>query len=274
MTITLAPRNTMAPVPRVEISFEAADLPAGTDRVTVWRVANGREFKVRDGIDRVVISAVNMVDVEPDLRGSIIYQAECWAGSTPLGRVALGATEMAWAGGAVIQQPLDPSLSVEAVLKWGTANELARESPGALVFSSGAVAPDYVGFGPRRALQGVDIVLDVAESDRETLHASLGTYAQSQLPIWLIRAPDVRWPAVFFCHVPRLVEVDRSGYGGNVLSYVLKVDEVNPPAAALVISLLSYDDLDVSYASYTAMDAAYASYDIRDRDYSLAGAAG
>ncbi len=274
MTVVLTPRNTMAPVPRVEISFDAADLPAGTDRVTVWRVANGREFKVRDGIDRVVISSVSLVDVEPDLRGLLIYQAECWAGSASLGRVALGSTAMAWTGGTVIQQPLDPALSVEAQLNWGTATDLTRTTPGGLVFSSGSVAPDYVGFGPRRSLQGVVLVFEVDEADQETLQATLGTYNTQQLPIWLIRSTDVRWPTVFFCHVPALTETDRSGYGGDIIGYSATVDEVNPPAAALVISLLSYDDLDVSYASYTAMDAAYASYDIRDRDYSLAGAAG
>lgn len=274
MTVVLTPRPNMNPVPRVEISFGAADLPAGTTRVTVWRVANDREFKVRDGIDRVMVSAISLIDVEPDLIGSVVYEAECWSPTSRLGRVSLGTTAVGWTGGTVIQQPLDPSLSVEVQLNWGTANELARSTPGGLVFPSGAITPDYVGFGPRRSLQGVKVSLEVAPADRKVLQASLGTYSVQQLPIWLIRSTDVRWPAVFFCHVPALVEVDRSGYGGDVLGYETAVDEVSPPAPALVVSLLSYEDLDVSYASYTAMDAAYASYDERDRDYTLAGAAG
>lgn len=274
MTVVLTPRPTMAPVPRVEISVGSADLPAGTNRVTLWRVANGREFKVRDGIDRVMVSTLSLIDVEPDLIGSVAYEAECWNGSNRLGRVSLGSTTVGWQGGTVIQQPLDPSLAVEVQLNWGTAVELTRSTPGDLVFASGAVTPEYVGFGPRRSLQGVKLAFEVAPADREMLHATLGTYAVQQLPIWLVRSTDVRWPAVFFCHVPSLTDVDRTGFGGDVLGFETTVDEVSPPAPALVVSLLSYEDLDVSFASYAAMDAAYASYDERDRDYSLAGAAG
>ena len=225
-------------------------------------------------IESAGTGSLSLIDYEPPLRGSFSYEAECWAGSTPLGRVAIGSSTIGWTGGTVIQQPLDPSLAVKVQLNWGTAPELTRATPGGLVFSSGEATPDYVGFGPRRSLQGVPVAFEVADADLETLHATLGTYETPQLPIWLIRSTAGRWPSVFFCHVPFLSEVDRSGYGGDVLGFTTTVDEVNPPAPALVIATLSYADLDAGYASYTARDAAYASYDAQDRDYSLAGLAG
>lgn len=225
-------------------------------------------------IESAGTGSLSLIDYEPPLRGSFAYEAECWAGDAPLGRVALGSTTIGWSGGTVIQQPLDPSLAVQATLNWGTADRLTRSTPGELVFSLGSTTPDYVGFGPRRALQGVNLSLEVADEDMEMLHSTLGTYEVQQLPVWLVRSTMGRWPAVFFCHVGTLSEVDRSGFGGGVVGFDLTVDEVSPPVPALVISVLSYMDLDASFASYTAMDNAYASYDQRDRDYSLAGATG
>lgn len=280
---TITPRADLAPVPRVELVINAADVPAGTDRITVWRISDGREFKVRDGIDRTMVSSVALVDVEPG-RGTVsVYEAECWDGALPLGRVALGSTTVPWVGdrnSVIIQQPLDAGLSVEVQKLDGTWPELTRETPGDLVFTEGASLPVYVGFGPRRGLQGVELSVAVrTREDAERLHATLGGYGVSQLPIWLVRGDGTFLPRIFFCRVKALKEVDidvrlPADDGESWSGFRATVDEVAPPAPAILNAILTYDDLDAGYASYTAMDAAYPSYDAKDRDYTLAGLAG
>jgi hypothetical protein len=284
VTVTLTPKTDMAPVPRIEIVVNSVDVPAGTDLITIWRISEGREYRVRDGIDRVMVTAVSLVDVEA-ARGVVsTYEAECWDGSLFLGRVALGSTTLAFVGddnSLLVQQPLDPALSVEVIKLDGMWPEFIRSTPGDLVYAEGAFVPTYVGFGPRRALE--QLTVDIAVASRAAavaLHATLGTYDTPQLPIWLLRGAGGLAPRLLFVRVASLVEIDidvrmlpvgADADGWSTFRAV--VDEVAPPAPAVVSSILSYDDLDAGYASYTAMDAAYASYDAKDRDYTLAGLA-
>lgn len=278
MTVTLTPKADLAPVPRVEIVVNSVDVPAGTDMLTIWRVSEGREYRVRDGIDRVMVSAVSLVDVEAPRGAVSVYEAECWDGLLPLGRVALGSTTVPWVGdenSIIIQNPLDADLSVEVPKLDGTWPSLTRETPGDLVFTEGASLPVYVGFGPRRGFQGVAVQFAApTRAIAAAVHATLGDHGTPQLPIWLIRGDGTLLPRVFFGRVKSLTEVDIDLRMGDEWSaFQAEVDEVAPPAPAILNSILSYDDLDAGYASYTAMDAAYASYDAKDRDYSLAGLA-
>lgn len=279
MTVTITPRTDMNPVPRVELVINKVDVPAATTRLTVWRVSDGREYKVRDAIDRTIVTAVSFVDVEP-ARGTVsVYEAECWSATNAyLGRVALGSTTVAWVGDrntVVIQQPLDAELSVEVQKLVGSWPELTRETPGDLVFTEGASLPIYVGFGPRRGYQGVAVEFAVSSrAQAAALHETLGDHGTPQLPIWLIRGDGTFLPRIFFGRVKALTEIDFDvSLGDEWSTFRAVLDEVTPPAPALLNSVLSYDDLDAGYASYTTMDAAYASYDAKDRDYSLAGLA-
>lgn len=95
------------------------------------------------------------------------------------------------------------------------------------------------------------------------------------MPVWLIRAHHGFLPRVFFCYVRTLVEVDINlRHRGEWTRFQAVVDEIAPPAPALVISPLSYTDLDVTFESYDDMDAAFPSYNARDTAWDLAGAAG
>lgn len=279
MTITLVPRGDMMPVPRVEISVGVADVPAGTNRVTIWRVSEGRTMKVRDGVDRTMVSSVSLVDVEPGRGVVSAYEAECWNGSIRVGRIALGSVIVPWIGDTktvLLQQPLDPNLSLEVFNLAGSWPSLTQSAPGEGVYTDGGTLPTFVGFGPRRGFEDVSIDFGVSSrADAVKLRATLGTDEQPQLPIWLIRGGDSFLPRVFFCMVKTLVEVDINNRMERGWSrFQATVTECKPPAPALLVSLLSYNDLDAAYASYTARDAAYASYDEQDRDYSLAGLAG
>lgn len=279
MTVVLTPHGDMDPVPRVEIVVEASDLPAGTDRVTFWRVSEGHSLKVRDGIDRTMVASVSLIDLEPGRGASSTYEAECWDGTVSLGRIALGTVFVPWVGATtsvLVQQPLDPHLSLEVHNLVGSWPDLTQDAPGEAVYTEGDSLPTVVGFGPRTGFE--DVTIDFGVSSREDaarLRATLGTRGDPQVQVWLIRGGDSFLPRVFFCHVKRLVEVDINNRLGKGWSrFRATVTECKPPAPALVVSLLSYDDLDAGYTSYTARDAAYASYDLQDRDYSLAGLAG
>lgn len=279
MTVTLAPFGDMAPVPRVEIVVEAEDLPAGTDRVTLWRSSGDRSIKVRGGVDRTLITSLSLLDMEPGRGVPSSYEAECWDGAVAKGRVALGTVTVPWVGdpmSVLVQQPLDPHLSIEVFNLSGSWTSLTQVAPGELVYNEGQPLGTLVGFGPRRGFENVQIDFGVASREAAAaLRATLGSEAQPQLPIWLIRGGDDFLPRVFFCVISRLVEVDIDNTSGLGWSrFQATVSECKPPAPALVVSILSYDDLDAAYVSYTARDAAYASYDEQDRDYSLAGLAG
>jgi len=111
--------------------------------------------------------------------------------------------------------------------------------------------------------------------DADRVRATLGTQAEPQLPVWLVRTHQGLLPRRFYGHVKSLVEADINLRAGKTWSrFQSTLSEVARPAPGLQVSPLSYDDLDVSYASYDERDAAYASYDEMDTDWSLAGASG
>ncbi|KTR78008.1 hypothetical protein NS234_04900 [Microbacterium oxydans] len=230
-------------------------------------------------IESAGTGSLSLIDYEPPLRGSFTYEAECWAGSESKGRVSIGTVTSPWVDSpevVLVQQPLDPNLSLEVLNLSGSWPSLSQEAPGELVFAEGAARGTFVGFGPRRGLSGVQIDFGVSSREQAaSLRATLGTERQPQLPIWLIRSTGEFFPKVVFCVVKTLVEVDiDTAMGDGWSRFQATVTECEPPAPALVIATLSYSDLDAGYASYTARDAAYASYDAQDRDYSLAGLAG
>jgi hypothetical protein len=258
----------------------AAELPAGTDRVTFWRESAGRKLKVRGGVNRVFSGEFGMQDLEPAARGiPSTYEVECFQGSVSLGVVAIGSATVGRPGAlyeSVLQQPLNPNLNVLIEELDVSVPAITRQAPGEVVYTEGNPYPSLIGFGPRRGLEGVEVAF--AAPTREfaaSVWATLGTVDAPQMPVWLIRSSHPLLPPVFFCEVLSLQEQDVNMFvGGTESRFVATVTEVAPPAPGLIVSPLSYDDLDFAYESYTARDAAYPSYTAQDSDYSLAGAAG
>lgn len=316
MIVTLTPLADMGPVPRVEVRvspsttydggapgdsapdlsggspaaagpvFDAGtpstlmvDVPEGADRVTLWRACEGRSLKVRGGVDRFYGGSFALLDLEAGFDRPSAYELECWDGATSLGRVSLGSVVLPgpadpWV--TVVQQPLEPRLSVVFEETEVNAPGVGRVGPASLVTVEGASYPRLVSQGPRSGLSGVE--LSFIATTRETAAAAwatVGTEDDPQLPVWLVRSRHPLLPAVFFCDTRGLQEVGVNLHvGGSQSRFELTVDEVAPPAPALVISPLSYDDLDVSFVSYDAMDDAFTSYDARDSAFEYAGASG
>lgn len=256
------------------------DVPEGTDSVTLWRVSEGRRMKVRGAIDRFFAGELGVLDLEAGRKGaSSQYEIECFVDGELAGTRSLGAITLPTPGPlyqTVIQQPLNPFLSV--VLEEFTASvpSITREAPGEVVYTEGSRYPTLISAGPRRGVTGVQ--LDFIAPSRELaaqMWATLGTDDNPQLPAWLIRSNHPLLPAVFFCEVLSLAEVDHNLYvGGSQSRFRATVTEIAPPAPGLVISPLSYPDLDVTFESYDDMDEAFPSYNARDTAWDLAGAAG
>ncbi len=271
---TLTPFTDMAPVPRVLIDVPVGEFPAGSVSVSLVRTCEGRTMDVRGGQRLPAGSPVVVLDPEPgfgvenaytilghDAQGAVV-------GSWPLGSVVVACDKV------VIQQPLDPRLSVEVVRMAGTASALSRETPGELVYPQGQVLPGLVGLGPRRGLQKVPISVKVGSSaDADTLQETLGTYTQRQLPVWLIRTPPgQRIPRILFCRVAELVELDDSWWTDEV-RFTATITEVRPPAAGIAGIALTHSDMKVFFASHTQVKARYATHSDVKRDTSLIGAA-
>jgi hypothetical protein len=257
----------------------SVEVPEGTDRITVWRRSEGRAFKVRGAVSRVFAGAAGFLDMEAGFDTTSLYEVECFSGPVSLGRVAIGSTVLPWVGdvnGVLLQQPLDPSLHVLASNMSGSWPQLTRSAAGELVYTQGISAPALVAVGPRRAASGVPIDFGVAtDAAAAAVWGTLGTDERPQVPVWLIRTHQGILPRVFFAGVLELTQVDvNHRSSGEWSRFQATVDEVAPPAPGLVVSPLSYDDLDASFSSYDEMDAAFASYDDRDSAWEYAGAAG
>ena len=273
---SLTPFVDMAPVPRVLIDVPVVEFPAGSATVSLTRTSEGRTFAVRGGQRLPATSPAIVLDPEPafqvvssytvvghDANGAVV-------GSWPIGSVSIDFA------GTVIQQPLDPRLSVQVARLKGTAETLTRGTPGTVSYAQGRVLPGLVGLGPRRGLQGVDLELFVDSFEAaDALQSTLGTYDAPQLPVWLIRTPvDQRLPRVFFCHVPELEEHSVVGSSPNeYVRFSAKVTEVDPPAAGITATVLTHSDMKVFFATHTAVKAQYATHSDIKRDTSLIGAA-
>lgn len=274
--ITLTPFADMGPVPRVLVDVTINEFPAGSITVSISRAAEGRVFLVRGGVRVSAASPAVVIDAEApfgvestytvtgfDAAGSIV-------GSLPLGAVTLNYDR------PVVQQPLDPRRSVEVRRLITTASEIVRETPGELVYPQGVGIPGLIGLGPRRGVQGVALDLFVPTySEADGLQDTLGTPDDPQLPIWLVRTPPgQRIPRVFFCHVPRLVEVSVNGHiGKEYVQLSAVVTEVQPPAVGITAAVLTHSDMKVFFTTHTSVKARYATHSDIKRDTSLIGAA-
>jgi hypothetical protein len=279
---TLTPFPDMSPVPRVLIDVPVAAFPSGSVTVSLTRTAEGRTFDVRGGQRLPASSPAIVTDPEApfgvvssytilghDADGNIV-------GSWPVGDVTLEFD------GTVIQQPLDPRLSVQVERMWETGTVLNRPTPFESAYPQGHVLPGLVGLGPRRGLQGVEWnVVTANHADADMLQATLGTYDTPQLPIWLIRTPVdhvnptrvQRVPRVFFCSVS-LTELDTYRLTDTSLVHFAAVTtEVRPPAAGITAAVLTHSDMKVFFSTHTEVKNQYATHSDVKRDTSLIGAA-
>lgn len=275
-TITATPHPDGLPAPYVDVTASGFD-PA-TVTVTVWRLALGRQFRVRGMVEVSASGAVTGLDFEAPFGVPFSYRVEEFdasgafrAWSDPVTLELAGPDDYFW-----IHNPLDPATSMMLRVLYGDAATIARPVE-AQVFRMLGRSAGVALFGQRHGVERM--VLDTmteTTTDAAKFDALFGGYDQlGAVPIVCIRPPvAMRLPPTFYGLIAQPTHVDFNVHlGGQVARWQLVADEIAPPPAALVSALLDYADFTAFYADYAAYTAAYADYLTAQRDYSIAGTA-
>lgn len=263
-------------VPFVEVV--ASGFPEGTATVTVRRTAEGRSFVVRGLVRTNAAGAVSVRDYEAPLGRTSSYRSEFFDSSgLSLGfdspkTVSLAFVEGPWGTSAAwFHDPLDPATAVLVSLTGGAGHPIARFTPGDVV--SGPRRSVGIAFpGTRGGVRGLtlDCVTESLE-DGNRLDSLLGGYDSDALSIVCVRThPRTRFPGTLFAFVSEPVKAARD-YDSWALQWAMDGDEVAPPAPAVLVPLLTYQDFANYYSTYQAFADAYPSYITASRDYSVKG---
>lgn len=268
------------PMPRVEVLFSAF---AGTTAfVTVYRLADGREYKVRGAVMVPTAGSLTLIDSEVPLGTPATYRAEMFdasglsLGFTGTADVTVNVNET-W-----VHNPLDPSGGVQVVLSNRAARELSRPVDGEVFYPQGRRVGVVIS-GQRRGYRGV--VLDCVttnEADADRFADLVGTYSTTTVPVMCFRfAADltIRLPRPFFVAVldpreraPQENDWD-SRYGSDSVEWGVVGDEVSPPAAGIIVPLLTRADINAAFATNAAIAAGNLTRLAVNRRYDLAGTA-
>lgn len=275
-TVTLDPQPAGTPAPFVDILAESFGVGVAT--VTVWRGAEGRQFRVRGLVNVSASGTVSTRDFEAPFDVELSYRVQHFDAlgnfmfwSTPVTTTLVGESRYAW-----FHNPLDPSTSLRLLMLNGVAGSLVRPLDAEVLRIQGR-SVGVTMFGARKGVQGV--VLDCMTEtlgDAHLFDSMFGGYDDTEtVPILCIRATlEMRLPPTLFALVgaPQQLPFDAT-QGGETTRWGLQGDEVAPPAEAIITSLLGYDDFTAFYADYAAFTAAYTDYREAQRDYSIAGTA-
>ncbi len=270
-TPTLTAVNDSNPCPRVQIVF--TEFPPTINTINVYRVAEGRQFKVRGGVNLFAIGGAALVDYEAPFGVPAVYRAEMFdasnnsLGFTTTATVTLTVTD-SW-----IHQPLSPTLAVKVRVFMDSANDLTRPSPGQVTYPEGATVGTLIG-GQRRGLSQMALNVRLfSTADADELLSMWGSYTTDFPAVVCVRTPPpLRIPRTLFAGslAPHEVIVGVNA----MLTYQMVVDEVAPPSAGLIIPLLRRNDIDAAFTTRAARAAAYATRILRDTDYSKSGLSG
>jgi hypothetical protein len=254
------------------------DFDAGVERVTVWRTAAGREFKVRGLVNLPASGTLNIRDFEAGRGVESSYRVQqfdedgdfhSWS---PAETVTLSVNDPTV---TYIHNPFDPQSTVAVRMLPEAARFLTRPVDVELYKVQRRTAAVAV-FGTRGGLTRIplDCTIETA-ADADKFDALFGGYDDETIPVLCIRAaPAMRLPATLFAVVrdPQQMPMDFST-GGTITDWRLTGDEVAPPAEAIVVTLLGYDDFTAFYTDYAEFTAAYVDYREAQLDYSIAGTA-
>jgi hypothetical protein len=259
------------PCPRVLVTFST--LASGTQTINVYRVSEGRQFKVRGGVNLFAVGGIAVMDYECPFGTPVTYRAEQFdSGNNSLGftdtsTVSLAVTQ-SW-----IHQPLSPTLAVPAKVMMDSANDISRPSPGAVLYPEGATVATIIG-GQRQGISGMQLNIRLGSTaDADEFLSMFGGYTADFPSVLCVRTPPpLRLPRVLFagCLAPHEV----IGGVNALLTFQMVVDEVQPPSAGLIIPSLRRKDIDFAFATRALRASSYATRLARDNDYAKAGIAG
>lgn len=245
----VAAHDDADPSPRIDV--ELPDVPADAETVTLYRYADGQRVPVRGALRMPAASAI-AVDYEAPIGVPVQYLAEAQdAAGTPslLGPMSDPVTLAA--DGLWLSDPLAPGRVVNVALGRADIAALA-ESFAELTYATTASTVAVLGSGLpwgaggiRQAASGIALEL-LTESPAHS--AQLADLLTRAFPL-LIRTPAVLsfLPGAIYVAVSDIVQRPvRRAAGGLDFSrsrWSLTVDRVQPPSAAVVVSVRTWDDL-------------------------------
>jgi hypothetical protein len=271
--LTATPYTDAAPAPRVVVTVD--DLPPAVKTITMYRLSDGRTFKVRGAVNVPVAGGFAIPDVEAPFQVASAYRADMFditgfdLGYTVTVTTTLTVTDC-W-----VHNALDPTGAVMIDVTDASGKSLNRPIDGEVFYPEGRSLGVLIS-GRRRGLQGVDMFFSTLDATVATkFEAMFGGYTDDDqmIPILCVRTPPyIDIPRTFYAGMlsPRKLPINVH-MGGTLRNWAATADELAPPAPGLVVALLSRDDIDFFYATRNAVDAAYSSRLALDRDYTKAG---
>jgi hypothetical protein len=270
--LTATTYTDAAPAPRIIVNID--DLPPAVSTLTMYRLAEGRTFKVRGAVNVAVAGGFSVPDVEAPFQVASSYRAQMFATGVDVGytvtvTATLSVTDC-W-----VHNTLNPDGAVLIDVTDASGKSLTRPVDGEIFYPEGRSLGVLIS-GRRRGLQGVELFFSTLDAVvAQKFEAMFGGYADTDqtIPIVCVRTPTyVDIPRTFYAGIlsPKRIPVNVH-MGGTLRTWETSADELAPPAAGLVVALLSRNDIDIFFATRNAMDAAYSSRLARDRDYTKAG---
>lgn len=258
---TLTYKST--PIPSVEIYWSS--FPAGTDTISVYRLADGERVLVRNASAVAASGSFSITDYEAPFGTLLTYSAETFIagvsdGTSATATITLDVSDV-W-----IQDPLNLTSAVKVAVAGGSNFTLAKDSFNSLTRSSvinksvvlGRSKP-VVQFYGRKSLEGLTLDILADNSTFGVLNDLLDVQ-----PL-LIRTPaSIGYlPRSLYCTVTAVEEpVDWSLSAGTEMSrFKLTVDEVEGQNLTVFVNLFTYTDYANKYATYNAAATVYGSFD-------------
>jgi hypothetical protein len=270
--LTATPATDASPAPRIIVTVD--DLPPAITTLTMFRLADGRTFKVRGAVSVPVAGGFAVPDVEAPFQVAAGYRVQMFASGVDQGYSVTVSTTLTvtdcW-----VHNTLDPTGAVMIDITDASGKSLNRPIDGEVFYPEGRSLGVLIS-GRRRGLQGVDMFFSTLDATVATkFEAMLGGYTDDDqmIPILCVRTPPyLDIPRTFYAGMlsPRKLPINVH-MGGTLRNWAASADELAPPAPGLVVALLSRDDIDFFYATRNAIDAAYSSRLALDRDYTKAG---
>ncbi|MBP5800733.1 hypothetical protein J2D78_01415 [Microbacterium maritypicum] len=271
---TLTVYSDAAPCPRVEVFFPS--FVAGTESVTVYRLASGQEREVRGAVGAPTGGTLTRIDFEVPFNTPATYRAEQFNGAgaslgfTPSASVTV-VSDDTW-----MHNPLNPEGAARVVFGRDSAAKIVRPTPGVISRPLGRRV-GVVMSEPRQGVVGLQIdVRTTSDADADAVQAMFGD--QGMPPVVCIRLGRtygvMRVPQPLFLSAMNVAEIDISlQWGMGEISHQLDGDEVDPPIPGLFVPLLTRADLNAFFATRAALNAGGLTRADLNRRYDLAGTA-
>lgn len=258
---TLTAKTT--PLPGVEVYW--ATLPAGTDTISVYRLAEGDRVLVRNASAVPASGSFAIIDYEAPFGTPLSYSAETFIagvsdGTSTTATITLDVADV-W-----IQDPLNLNSAIKVSVTGGTDYTLAQDSFNSLTRASiinksqvlGRAKPVAQFYG-RKSLES--LTLDVlADNQKFDVFNDL-----LDVQPLLIRTPaSMRYlPRSLYATITAVEEpVDWYLSAGSDMSrFKLTLDEVEGQNLSIFVTLYTYAMYEAKYATYTAAATVYGSYD-------------